>query len=207
VRELLAAGKTWKSYAEDLPSVGYTGGNTGNYAVRHNPLAYMTDVQNSTAQKQNLVLFTQFAPDLAGSNLPNYFFIVPNLCNDGHDCPLTTVDPWLQANIDPLIKNPVFQKDGLLIVVCDESQNYNTHGGGRIPAVLISPAFSRVAYQSTTRYQHQSLLRLTLEGLGRAKSHAKTPPMCPTVAYCRHQETLDGYFRGPIGKVFFWSIN
>src|SRR5579859_3633604 len=25
VRELLAAGKTWKSYAEDLPSVGYTG--------------------------------------------------------------------------------------------------------------------------------------------------------------------------------------
>src|SRR6266550_4498781 len=207
VRELLAAGKTWKAYAEDLPSVGYTGGNTGLYAVRHNPLAYMTDVQNSTAQKQNLVPFTQFASDLAGGNLPNYSFIVPNLCNDGHDCPLTTVDPWLQANIDPLIKNPVFQKDGLLIVVCDESQNYNTHGGGRIPAVLISPAFSRVAYQSTTRYQHQSLLRLTLEGLGRAKSHAKTPPMCPTVAYCRHQETLDGYFRGPIGKVFFWSIN
>ena len=167
----------------------------------------MTDVQNSSAQVQNLVPFTQFASNLAGGNLPNYSFIVPNLCNDGHDCPLTTVDPWLQANIDPLIKNPVFQKDGLLIVVCDESQNYNTHGGGRIPAVLISPAFSRVAYQSTTRYQHQSLLRLTLEGLGRAKSHAKTPPMCPTVAYCRHQETLDGYFRGPIGKVFFWSIN
>src|SRR5438445_1410377 len=41
VRELLAAGKTWKSYAEDLPSVGYTGGNTGNYPLRHNPLAYI----------------------------------------------------------------------------------------------------------------------------------------------------------------------
>src|SRR2546430_17021088 len=26
VRRLLAAGKTWKSYAEDLPSVGYSGG-------------------------------------------------------------------------------------------------------------------------------------------------------------------------------------
>jgi len=166
VRELLAAGKTWKSYAEDLPSVGYTGGNTGNYAVRHNPLAYMTDVQNSTAQKQNLVPFTQFASDLAGGNLPNYSFIVPNLCNDGHDCPLTTVDPWLQANIDPLIKNPAFQQDGLLIVVCDESENDNTHGGGRIPAILISPAFSRAGYQSTTLYQHQSVLRLMLEGLG-----------------------------------------
>src|SRR5712664_1069619 len=28
VRELIAAGKTWKSYAEDLPNVGYTGGDT-----------------------------------------------------------------------------------------------------------------------------------------------------------------------------------
>src|SRR5882762_8602685 len=166
VRELLAAGKTWKSYAEDLPSVGYTGGNTGNYAVRHNPLAYMTDVQNSTAQKQNLVPFNQFPVYLPTANLPDYSFIVPNLCDDAHDCPLSTADTWLRANIDPLIKNPVFQRDGLLIVVCDESENDNTHGGGRIPALIISPAFSRVAYQSTTLYQHQSLLRLTLEGLG-----------------------------------------
>src|SRR5207302_5268446 len=36
VRELLAAGKTWKSYAEDLPSIGYTGGDVGNYARKHN---------------------------------------------------------------------------------------------------------------------------------------------------------------------------
>ena len=126
----------------------------------------MTDVQNSSAQVQNLVPFTQFASNLAGGNLPNYSFIVPNLCNDGHNCPISTADPWLQANIDPLVKNPVFQKDGLLSIVCNESGSDNTNGGGRIPAVLISPAFSRVAYQSTTLYQPQSLLRLTLEGLG-----------------------------------------
>ena len=64
MRELIAAGKTWKSYAEDLPSIGYTGGDTGKYAVRHNPLAYMTDVQNDATQKQNLAPFTQFAVDL-----------------------------------------------------------------------------------------------------------------------------------------------
>src|SRR6266550_1775480 len=167
VRELLAAGKTWKAYAEDLPSVGYTGGNTGLYAVRHNPLAYMTDVQNSSVQVQNLVPFTpQFASDLAGGTLPNYSFIVPNLCNDGHDCPISMADPWLRTNIDPLIKNPVFQRDGLLIIVCDESGSDNTNGGGRIPAITIRPSFSRVGYQSTTLYQHQSLLRLMLEGLG-----------------------------------------
>src|SRR5438105_13497119 len=36
IRRLIAAGKTWKSYAEDLPSVGYTGGDVGNYARKHN---------------------------------------------------------------------------------------------------------------------------------------------------------------------------
>src|SRR5204862_8062344 len=53
VRELLAAGKTWKSYAEDLPSVGYTGGDTGNYAVRHNPLAYIADVPTTASPQPN----------------------------------------------------------------------------------------------------------------------------------------------------------
>jgi len=60
VRELIAAGKTWKSYAEDLPNVGYTGGDTGNYAVRHNPLAYMTDVQNFRASKESCAVHAIF---------------------------------------------------------------------------------------------------------------------------------------------------
>jgi hypothetical protein len=50
--------------------------------------------------------------------------------------------------------------------VFDESGSDNTNGGGRVVCTLISPAFSKLGYQSTTIYQHQSLLRLTLEGLG-----------------------------------------
>ncbi len=38
VRHLLTAGKTWKSYAESLPSVGYTGSDVYHYVRRHNPL-------------------------------------------------------------------------------------------------------------------------------------------------------------------------
>ncbi len=34
VREVLAAGKTWKGYAESLPSACYFGGDSGKYAVR-----------------------------------------------------------------------------------------------------------------------------------------------------------------------------
>jgi hypothetical protein len=103
---------------------------------------------------------------ISAGNLPNYSFITPNGCDDAHDCGLSTADNWLKNNIDPLIKNSVFQKDGLLIVVFDESRNANTNGGGRVVCTLISPVFSKLGYQSTTIYQHESMLRLTLEGSG-----------------------------------------
>jgi hypothetical protein len=166
VRQLAANGKTWKAYAEDLPSVGYTGGDTGNYAVRHVPLAYLTDVQDSAAGRETLVPFTQFAADLASGNLPNYSFVTPNLCDDAHNCALSVADAWLKTNIAPLLSSVPFKDDGVLIIVFDESANDNTNGGGRIAAVFISPKFSKAGYQSTTFYQHQSTLRLMLEGLG-----------------------------------------
>src|ERR1700680_87434 len=178
VRDLLSAGKSWKSYAEDLPSVGYTGDDTGRYAVRHNPLAYFTDVQNDTKQVQNLVPFSQFASDRNAANLPDFSFIVPNLCNDAHDCSLGTSDTWLKTNIDPLIQSPQFQKDGLLIIVFDEANTLDlTSGGGHVAAVIVSPLAKR-SYKSIAFYQHQSVLRLTLEGLGVTKlpAEAATAP-------------------------------
>jgi hypothetical protein len=178
IRELIAAGKTWKSYAEDLPAVGYTGGDSGNYAVRHNPLAYMTDVQDDPAQTKNLVPFSQFAADLPTANLPDYSFIVPNLCNDAHNCPLATADNWLKTNLDPVIRSAVFQKDGLLVIVFDEADTLDfTAGGGHVAAVIVSPLAKR-GYKSIAFYQHQSALRLMLEGLGvtRLPGDAATAP-------------------------------
>lgn len=166
VRELSANGKTWKAYAEDLPSVGYIGGDTGNYAVRHVPLAYLSDVQDSATTRQGLVPFTQFAADLASGALPNFSFVTPNLCNDAHNCALSVADAWLKTNLAPLLTSTPFKDDGLLIIAFDESGDDNTHGGGRVAAVLVSPAFSKKGYQSTTLYQHQSTLRLMLESLG-----------------------------------------
>jgi len=165
VRRLLAAGKTWKSYAEDIPSVGYTGGDVGGYARKHNTFALLSDVANDSTQQQNLVPFTQFATDLANGTLPDYSNIVPNLCNDAHDCPLATADSWLRTHIAPLLASATFQQDGLLVITFDESDSDNAHGGGRIAWVVVSPKAKR-GYQSTTLYQHQSTLRLTLEALG-----------------------------------------
>jgi phosphatidylinositol-3-phosphatase len=166
VRHLLTAGKTWKSYAEDLPSVGYTGGNSGNYLVRHNPFAYFTDVQYSSSQKMNLVPFNpQFATDVANNTLPDYSFIVPNKCNDAHDCSLATADNWLRANIVPLISSKTFQQDGVLIILFDEAGNDSTHGGGRVAWIVVSPK-AKPGYKSTKFYQHESTLRTTMKALG-----------------------------------------
>jgi uncharacterized protein YjdB len=169
VRHLVAAGKTWKSYAEGLPSVGFVqlDYDDGTYASRHNAIVHFTDVHDNATQAQNVVPFTQFATDLANGAFPNYSMIVPDLCNDAHDCSLNTADSWLQANIDPLVQSTFFQQNNcLLIVVFDESGGDNTNGGGRVYWVAVSPTKSKRAYQSTTLYQHQSTLRLTLKGLG-----------------------------------------
>src|ERR1044071_8976427 len=42
-KQLLAAGKSWRVYAENLPSTGYLGGDQYPYVKRHNPFAYMSD--------------------------------------------------------------------------------------------------------------------------------------------------------------------
>ena len=166
VRHLLAAGRTWKSYEEDLPYPGYLKPDVGNYARRHCPMSYLSEVINSSTQILNLVPFTQFATDLASGRFADYSFITPNLCNDAHDCSLATADAWLKTNIDPLIQSSSFQNGGLLIIVFDESASDNTRGGGRVAWVAVSPEFSKAAYQSTMLYQHQSTLRLMMQGLG-----------------------------------------
>jgi phosphatidylinositol-3-phosphatase len=167
VRHLLTAGKTWKSYAESLPSVGYTGCGSGSYVKRHNPVAFFSDVANSS-QKNNLVPFTQFSKDLNSNALPNFSFIVPNLSDDAHDGTLMQADTWLKTNIAPLLASSMFKigGDGILIIVFDESVTSDTaHGGGHVAAVVIGPKV-RAGSKPTTLYQHQNALKTLMQALG-----------------------------------------
>ncbi len=169
VRELGAAGLSWKAYEEGLPSVGYLGCSSGEYVEKHDPFAYFSDVINSGAEQQNIVPFSHFAVDLANGTLPRYSFITPNLLDDAHDGTLAQADGWLRSNIAPLLSAPMFQPGGtgVLIIVFDEGTD-NTNGGGRVAWVVVSP-LAKAGYRSTTFYQHQSTLRLMLEGLGVTK--------------------------------------
>jgi acid phosphatase len=175
VRALTAAGKTWKCYAESLPSVGYLGNDVPPYFHHHNPFVYFSDVQNSSAEASNIVPITQLATDISSGSLPDYAFIVPDINNDAHDCPpgmstcsdeqvLANADQWLAGKIKPLLASSKFQ-NSLLIVTFDESDSTDVaHGGGQVATVIVSP-LAKSGYQSTTFYQHESLLKLMLEGL------------------------------------------
>src|SRR5260221_12823913 len=114
----------------------------------------MTAVQNRPSQQQNLVPFTQFSMDLVSGNLPNYSFIVPNACDDAHNCGLGEADNWLKAHIDPLIKNPLFQNDGLLIISFDESATDDTDRGGQIAADFCRPTVFYVPIRTSTLLSH-----------------------------------------------------
>jgi acid phosphatase len=177
VRQLNLAGKSWRAYAESLPSTGYTGGDLYPYVKRHNPFAYLSDVLNNQAQANNIVPFSQFSIDLANGQLPQYSFIIPNQYNNSHDCPpsipnctpadkLATADQWLKDNIDPLVASTALRQNGLLIITFDESVDTDVlNGGGRVVTLVISPK-AKQAFQSSTFYQHQSTLRTSAEALG-----------------------------------------
>ncbi|HEY6250454.1 MAG TPA: alkaline phosphatase family protein, partial [Candidatus Angelobacter sp.] len=166
VRHLLTAGKTWKSYAESLPFVGYTGGDSGAYLRHHNPFSYLSDVVNSSAEKLNLVPFTQFAKDLNNDQLPDFSFVVPNVNDDAHNGSLQQADQWLKTNIAPLLNNAAFQKDGILMIVFDEASTSDTSwGGGHVVAVVAGPQVKK-GFQTSAHYQHQNLLRTVMQAIG-----------------------------------------
>jgi phosphatidylinositol-3-phosphatase len=181
--EVQKAGGTWKDYVESLPSVKNCSGlNEGTYYVRHDPLEYMTTINKETS---HYVCFTQFAKDLANHALPTLSWLVPNGCDDAHDCPVSTFDAWLKKEVKPLLESSYFQKggSGLLIVVFDENADDGNPNcdttkegkgcGGQVELVVVSP-FSKKSYKShggdkrnyNTSYDAGDILRLMAQGLG-----------------------------------------
>ncbi len=166
VHELISAGKTWKCYADSLPSPGYLGGDFGPYLRHHNPFTYFSDVQGDASQAANIVPFSQLSTDLINGALPQYSFIVPDVNHDAHDGSLGQADAWLSMNIAPLLADASFKNSGVLIITFDEGdQSDINHGGGQIATLIVSSQ-AKPGYQSQTFYQHESVLRLSLAALG-----------------------------------------
>ncbi|WP_086055243.1 alkaline phosphatase family protein [Protofrankia coriariae] len=159
--ELIAAGLAWGSYNEGLPSQGSTvcSNSSTKYARKHNPWFGFSNVPTNTAYT-----FAQFPTNY--STLPKISFVVPNLCNDMHDCSVSTGDTWLQNNLGAYATWATTH-NSLLIVTFDEDNSLN---GNHIPTVLYGQHVTAGSSSSTT-YNHYNLLR-TLEDLAGLTTHA-----------------------------------
>ena len=160
---LAAAGKSWKTYAEDLPYPGFTGGSSGRYAKKHDPFLYFRDVAASSARRGRVVPFTRFGRDLARQRLPDFSLVIPNLCDDMHDCSVATGDAWLEAHVAPLLRSREL-RGGVVFVVFDEGTS-DTGGGGRVEALALGPTVRRGS-RFTMSTNHYGLLRTIEDAWG-----------------------------------------
>jgi acid phosphatase len=153
--EIEKSGRSWKEYTESMPTPCGTS-NSGKYAVKHNPFMYFPQIRNDKARcDAHVVPFTQFSTDLTSKeSLPDYTFITPDMCNDMHDCSISTGDIWLSKVVPSILKSPAFtEQHSLLVVTWDEGSRTDNN----IPTIFAGPA-AKKGYQSTDKYDHYSLL-------------------------------------------------
>jgi phosphatidylinositol-3-phosphatase len=195
--QLTAAGKTWRGYMEDMgtpcrhPEVGRNDETIGPkpgdmYATRHDPFMYFHSIIDSTATcAKNVVDFDRLATDLQSvDTTPNFSFITPNVCHDGHDSPcvdgepggLVSADRFLAAEVPKILASPAYKADGMLVITLDEAviniadaccntpvspnadkPGLSGPGGGRIGTLLIS-AQVKPGTTDATPYNHYALL-------------------------------------------------
>jgi phosphatidylinositol-3-phosphatase len=151
--QLEARGLTWKGYMEDMgnhpsrerrrcghPEMGqedYTqkAVKGDQYASRHDPFVYFHSIIDLPTCAEHVVNLRHLARDLRKEETtPNYLFITPNLCHDGHDggedgktCVdgepggLVSADKLLKETVPQILASPAYKHDGLLIVTFDEA--------------------------------------------------------------------------------------
>jgi phosphatidylinositol-3-phosphatase len=150
---LEAAGRTWKTYAEGLPSPGFLGSSSGRYAKKHNPFTYFRSVAESAARRVRIVPLSTLPSDLRRQALPDFSLVVPDLCNSTHDCSLAVGDAWLRHTVMPLLRLP----RTVVFVLFDEGTTA-VRGGGHTPALALGTAVrTGVRYRAITG--HYGVLR------------------------------------------------
>ncbi len=208
--QLQDAGFGWRGYMEDmgadpsreastcghvqLGAIDRTGVSTARdrYADKHDPFVYFHSIIDDHANcAAHVVNLDQLPRDLESiATTPNFAFITPNLCHDGHNAPckdgepggLVSANAFLRKWVPRITASPAFKMDGVLIITFDEGTDASAccgetsppgapwpgvfgPGGGRIGAVVLSP-FVKPGTVSDVPYNHYSLLRSVEDWFG-----------------------------------------
>jgi hypothetical protein len=174
VTELEKAGRSWKSYQEDISGTDCPLVGVKKYATKHNPMVFFDDVTDTNeATSQHCIThvrpYTELAGDLANDTIPDYSFITPNLCNDTHDqCApqnnqVKQGDDWLAQAVPAIMGSKAYtQRGAVLVVTWDEGDN---DSDGPIGLIVLSSS-AKAGFASQTHYTHSSTLKTVQEILG-----------------------------------------
>jgi hypothetical protein len=142
-------GYTWHEYAQDMnaaapkgkeepcrhPAIGslddtQSAEKGDQYATRHNPFMYFHSIIDFPTCQRNVVDLKHLHKDLRRRRTtPNYSFITPNLCKDGHDEPcvngkpggLVSADRFLKRKVPLIMRSSAYRHHGLIIIIFDEA--------------------------------------------------------------------------------------
>jgi phosphatidylinositol-3-phosphatase len=135
--QLTGAGRSWAAYAEGFPS-------GPRFAKKHVPFLYFA------GGATHVLPVSRFDPH----RLPDFAFVVPNLCHDMHDCSVGAGDAWLGRFVRPLLA----VQNTVVFVVFDEGSR-----GNHVAAFALGTAV-RLHSAFTGRVGHYGLLR-TIEDM------------------------------------------
>jgi hypothetical protein len=143
--QLTDAGISWRAYMEGMNNGCFHSGYP--YALKHNPFAYY----GSSCPAQ-VVPFTSFASDMAGANVPQFVWITPGLCHDGHDCSTAVADAWLAQTVPTIMATSAWKDGGVLLITWDEGED----SANSVLTLVIRPDSAHAT--SARRYDHYALL-------------------------------------------------
>ncbi len=145
----------WRSLEESMTSNCLLA-SPGEYAVRHNPAAYYTNVQTACASRD---VPLGVAPNISA----RFTFVTPNLCNDTHDCNVSTGDTWLKRFLPKLFARPAYRGGRTAVFVTWDEDDHSQRN--QIATLVIAPSVG-AATTSAKRFNHYSMLRTTEQLLG-----------------------------------------
>ncbi len=148
---------TWRAYIEGMPQP-CDPNPEGEYYTEFNPFLYYKNIaSNHDRCQKNDVPFSQFETDLKSNTLPNFVYIVPNNCNNMHNCSVGTGDQWLAKEVSTILDSPAFHNSvSLLVITWDESEEHESTNN--IPLIMVGSKVKK-GYSSANRYDHMSLLK------------------------------------------------
>jgi phosphatidylinositol-3-phosphatase len=182
--QLSRAGISWRAYMEGMPYPCFTGSGYGAYTKRHNPFAYFRSITTVPERCADVVPGTRLTKDLERGRLPEFAWLTPDVCNDGHDCSLGAVDLYLYRLV-PQIRRRL-GPHGLLVITWDEGRTKlgccGLPGGGRIATVLVGPDVES-GREIAMLADHYSLLAAIEDrfGLPRLRLATVAQPLAPSI--------------------------